>query len=154
MTTPDPLERECVAFTRYLTGLRPTERVIGAYREAHARSAALSGTPPGAFDRLLLRAARSGGIGSRLVDAYAAVFHRRALVRRKWVVLLAILEACAPSADLFDTPETAGRLALVARLAANCLVSVAALAVAAVAFGPFHLGLGTAPAASRMACPE
>ncbi|MGH9176638.1 MAG: hypothetical protein ACRD1H_19875 [Vicinamibacterales bacterium] len=140
----NPLDRECVAFTRYLTTERPSGYVIEKYRDAHARSELLRTDAAGAFDHLLLKVARTHALGSWLVDAYTAVFLRRTLVRRKWVLLVAILESVAPAAEFFDVPDSGGRAALAAQLAVKGIAFLVALGLSGVMFMPLHLILAAA----------
>lgn len=132
------LDRECVAYSRYLIGQAPSEYVIGKYREAHARDALPRDSLPG-LDPLLGAVARAHSLGAWLVDAYTAVFFKRAQVRRKWVLLVAILETSAPAADHFDAPDPGGRAALAARLAWRGAGLLLALALATPLFLPPHL---------------
>jgi len=136
----DDLGRECAAFARYLTGQVPSAYVLEKYRDAHARCAPLRATA--AIDRLLLSVARAHGRGAWLVDAYTAVFLKGAVVRKKWVLLVALLESSAPASDYFDAPDPGGRGVLVARLAWKGAAFVLALCLSTVVFLPFHLLLG------------
>jgi hypothetical protein len=135
----EPLDRECVTFARYLTGQVPTGYVLGKYRDAHVRSSPFQGIPT-AFEDWLVRAARSGTFGISLVDAYTAVFLRKALVRKKWVLLIAILES-SPAMSYFDSPDVARRGIVVARLSLRCMAFALALCVSVVIVGPVHLAL-------------
>jgi hypothetical protein len=42
---------------------------------------------------------------ARSADAYCAIFHRRGALRRKLIVLAAILEHVAPTSEVFDRVE-------------------------------------------------
>jgi hypothetical protein len=133
------LDRECLVFARYLTGRQPSAYAMTKYRDAHHRDARLgAGTAP-RFDRLLVSLARAHGLGAWLVDAYTAVFFKPAIVRKKWVLLVAILESAAPTAEFFDVPETGGRLALLGRLAWRGVMFGAGLLVSLVLLLPLHL---------------
>ena len=95
------LDRECVTFARYLTGQTPGPYVTEKYRDAHLRHDVLR-AETSTIERTLLRVARATGPGAWLVDAYTAIFLRKAPVRKKWVLLVAILESCAPTAEYFE----------------------------------------------------
>ncbi len=127
---------------RYLTAQRPGPYVLAKYRDAHRRSEELHRGAGRRFERLLLAVASAHIVGARLVDAYTAIFLKGALIRRKWVLLLAILETCAPTADYFDEPRDTGRAALLGRLAGQGLVFALALLASVVLFTPLRLALG------------
>lgn len=143
MRKNERLDRECLAFARYLTRQPPTDYTVEKYGDAHARSELLRADRASRFDVFLLTIARTHPLGAWLVDTYTAVFLRRALVRRKWVLLLAILESSAPSADYFDVPDAGGRPVLAARLVLKGAGFVFALVVAMVMFMPVHLLIGS-----------
>jgi hypothetical protein len=137
------LDEECIAFTRYLTGQVPAAYAREKYRDAHARNALLHATAT--VDRLLLSVARAHGLGAWLADAYTAVFLKRAVVRKKWVLLVAILESSAPASDFFDTPDSGGRALLLARLAWKGVAFVVGLGLSTVLFLPSQLLMGAPP---------
>ena len=87
---PSRLERECRTFTRLLTGARATPYVIGKYVDAHRVRQTFQISD--AFERALVDAASSGPVMARLADAYARRAMPRGVLRKKLVLLLAILE--------------------------------------------------------------
>ncbi len=127
------LAAECSVFTRYLVGREADAYVQKAYLRAHARDARLA-LAHGARRRdvLLLELARRGARRARAADAYARVFAPTSRVRKKLVLLLAILETRSPFDEALDRPllrpvapflarfvlETAGFVARVALVAA------------------------------------
>ena len=136
------LDAECVRFAGYLTRQTPTAYVRDKYRDAHRRQSHLNAASAPRFDRFLIAVARAGGAGAWLVDAYTAVFRKSALVRRKWVLLVAILESTAPTAAIFDVPDTENRAALLLHVAARGAAFVVGLALSAVVFLPVQALLG------------
>jgi hypothetical protein len=84
------LAREAAAFTRYLVGAAPTAYVTERYAAAHAVRAGLRAG--GRFDVWLVALARAHPVTTFAVDAFARCFAPRSLVRRKLVLLLAVLE--------------------------------------------------------------
>ena len=103
------LDRECRVFSRYLIGQSPSAYVLGKYRDAHAKLPDLRDGAPAPFDALLIRLAGWNPFLTRLVDSYACVLFKPSRVRTKLVVLLAILESCAPSHRSFDLAEPGGK---------------------------------------------
>jgi hypothetical protein len=110
----DALGRECDAFARYLTGAGPGEYVERKYREAHATAPGLE-QAAARFDRALVALARQGPFLARLADAHARVFAPGCLLRRKLVLVLALLEVSAPGR--VDAPSVRSAPGLVARAA-------------------------------------
>lgn len=97
------LDRECDAFARYLGASAGDEYVREQYRAAHAAGAVeLHSTT--SFERAVVSLARSVPVLVRPLDAHARVFSNGGLLRRKLVLLLAILEVRAPHDEELDTP--------------------------------------------------
>jgi hypothetical protein len=130
------LGRECAAIARYLTGHTPTGYVLAKYRDAHARHEHLNGGS--AVDRFLLRVARTSTAGAWLVDCYTALFARTAVVRRKSVLVVALLESSAPSAEYFDSPDRGGAAGSIARLGLRGALFSAGVLGSIVLLAPIH----------------
>lgn len=87
------LEQECRTFTRYLVRRDPTPYVIGKYAAAHTASPAMAEAENrGRFDARLTAIARRHPVLTVMADAYARIFVPRGLLRKKLVLLLAIIE--------------------------------------------------------------
>ena len=145
MFSAQRLNHECHTFCRYLTGHDPDAYVVAKYREGHQVSHWLYHAEPGRFDALLLDRALRGPLMTRLADTYACLFYRRALLRQKLVLVLAIVESRTPGFGALDgsTPRTAASplLALLSRgLAFSGL-----LACSVFTFAPAHLRLRSRP---------
>ncbi len=95
---------------RYLIGAVATPYQIEKYIAAH-RSHVIA--PKSNFEALLLKFARSGGLGLALADAYSGFFARTSVVRAKLVAALALLEVSPPSFIVLDRPSPRGKLAWV-----------------------------------------
>jgi hypothetical protein len=129
---------EARVFCRYLIGLDPNEYVMQCYVRALPSTAAHFGSRS-LIDRSLLGLARLGPLPARIADAYARLFRPTAPLRRRLILLLAILENSPPTA----APLSSGRegpvpvMALEAGLA--LLGGLACLAAGIVLLGPLHL---------------
>jgi hypothetical protein len=88
------LERECEVFARNLTGGGASDYLLRKYREAHERG--VLGAGSSAFDRSLVAVARRGTWWARLADAHARLCASGGLLRRKLVLVLALLEYREP----------------------------------------------------------
>jgi NADH dehydrogenase len=99
------LQEECRSLTGYLVSAAPSPYVVEQYtRAAHAHRLAFD-EDFSCFDRVTIWLARRGRMLARSADAYCAIFHRRGALRRKLIVLAAILEHVAPTSEIFDRVE-------------------------------------------------
>jgi NADH dehydrogenase len=124
---PDALDAECRVFTDHLLGCEPGAYVTAKYRAAHAAVPALS--EYGRSDEALIAFARRGPIRAKLADAYAAVFAPRSALRKKLVMLLAILETSQSTYPQVDAAIGGSRAATLVRLVASGAGAVGALAL-------------------------
>ena len=132
---PADLAREARVFAAALIGGAASDYVMREYARGHN---ALPLAPVQGFDAVLLRVALGGPHLTRMADAYARVFARRAILRRKLALMLAILESTQPGAEAF-APRAAPATLVILRLAAIGAVSVGKTAVAVVLIGPLHI---------------
>jgi hypothetical protein len=133
------LAREAAVFTRYFAGRLPTPYVAARYAEAHAALPGLAAAD--GHERWLLAVARTAPAGCRVADAWARHAAPASTLRRKLVVLLAILEVSPPFAEVLDQP-TGGPAAEWAGMIGAGVVSVLALLVGAIVFLPAWLLVG------------
>jgi NADH dehydrogenase len=133
-------DRECATFTRYLAGLAASPYVRRKYAEAHS---AVALEPKDPFDQLLLRFARKGPLLAKLADAYARIFYPHATLRRKLVLLLAILETCPPSYRVIDSTVGRRKAGVLLQVALRGTLAVLGLAVASIVLIPARLAVGS-----------
>ena len=135
---PSNAEQECDVFSRYLLNVPPEPYVVGKYKEAHGVLSELSqGT---SFDKLLLHVARTHGTFTKMADAYARIFCPDATLRKKLVVLLAILES-SPSHRLIDKAAGGSKVLLLGRLLGKGCAAGVSLLIGAIIFSPARLVL-------------
>lgn len=137
------LERECRVFTRHLIGRDPGDYVTGRYLDAHRVRQDF--TPRSRFDRFLCGFARRSPFLARFADAFAAVFAPGSVLRRKLVLLLAMLESCAPHYRRLEAVSGSRALAF-AGLIGRGLVAALVLLLSLVVFVPARVLLGPAGA--------
>jgi hypothetical protein len=144
----EALEAECAVFARHLAGVDPPAYVVATYLRAHepGRNGPLAS--PDEEEDPLVHFARGGAWSVRLADAWAAAFDRAGPLRRKLILLLAILESGKES-DVVDRigPGEAGAFVRGAFLRAFSFA--ATLAAAAVVIGPRALVWGRRAAGSE-----
>lgn len=135
------LRRECRIFTRHLIRRDPGDYVVARYIEAHRLRPVFTTTSR--LDRFLCAFARVSPLMTRVADSWSAVFAPTAVLRRKLVLLLAMLESTAPHYHRLETvPAT--RAAAFASLLFRGLLAALTLVVSLVIFVPARLLLGKA----------
>ncbi len=91
----------------HLSGIEPSDSLIEHYAAAHAaRAELLETTDP--TDQYLVRLACSGFCGFRLADGWCAFFRRSGVLRRKLVLLTALLECERSTWEAIDRPYSSG----------------------------------------------
>lgn len=137
MTKTNLLASECEVFTKYLLGCAPEPYVIRKYTEAHDVAAVFSSGSR--FDNLMVRVARTHPALTRLADSYARMFVPKGLLRRKLVLLLAILETSAPSCHLIDAVDGGGKAVLLLRLVFKGMAFLVSVVLGALVFLPLQM---------------
>lgn len=107
MTEALRLSREFGAFARYLGWRGTTDRLQDTYIKLHRSADVASVTP---LDGLLTGLARYGWFSVTLADAYGRLAAPHGLLRRKLVLVLAILESSRVSHADYDAANAAPRL--------------------------------------------
>ena len=138
------LSRECAVFCRYLIGKRPNEYILRKYEDGHrvGRMARVAGSDP--FDAFLIRMARMSPLTAKLVDGYTRVFYKSSSVRKKLVLLLAILESCSPTHHYLDSVESNPKPLLILRLLQRILLFPLVLVLGTIIIVPVHVMAGVA----------
>jgi hypothetical protein len=144
MSTADaPLVQEARTFTRLLAGVPASDYVIRQYIKAHSVRPDL-GRASG-FERRLVADAAAGPVWARLADGYARRMSPRGVLRKKLVLLLAILETSPQVHRVIDS-QSAGLSTAILQLffagSAGAVTAVGGLLV----FGVLRLVRGDAEA--------
>lgn len=135
------LARECRVLTRHLTGAEPGDYVTARYLDAHrVRPGFL---PRTRLDRFLCAFARVSPLTARVADSWAAIFAPTSTLRRKLVLLLAMLESCAPHYRRLEDVK-GGRTLAIAGLALRGVLAVLTLLLSLLVFVPARIVLGPA----------
>jgi hypothetical protein len=145
-TAPN-LSAECVVFTQHLLGCRPTDYVIAKYEEANEKLPTLA--PADRFDAWLVGFAASRASAASLADSYAAVFVPASALRKKLVILLAILETCPPFHQDIDDPVRGGRWGAVAGIGLDSARALFTFMAGALIIVPARVVLSILPKGAR-----
>jgi hypothetical protein len=114
LSDPSHLRRECQAFARYLIGDAPLPYVIEKYVSAHDKRPAL--VPAHAFDRFLVGFAAAGPFFTKIADSYARLVAPASPLRKKLILLLAILESSSPAYRSFERVDAGAAPLLILKI--------------------------------------
>ena len=92
-------------------------------------------------DDFLVKVAGIGPWSSKIIDAYTRIFRPFSTVRKKLVLLLAILESCAPTHACLDSVDSSSVALLFLRLIQRCLTFVLILLLGILVILPAELML-------------
>lgn len=135
------LDREGRVFSRYLLGAVADDAILDTYAAAVESGSAGPLPEPAAFERLLTRIARISPLTTRTVDVYARHFCPAAPVRKRLILMLAILESHARPYAVLDTVDGGGRALVYLRIGGAAIGSLVLLALATVFLSPMRLVL-------------
>jgi uncharacterized protein YbjT (DUF2867 family) len=130
------VEDECRTFVTYLVGPKPSAYVVERYVMAAQAHGLSNDEAFSCLDRAALKLARRGRMFARWADAYCALFCRNGVLRRKLVLLAAILEHVAPTSEAFDRVSPSSAAKTVLSLATYGLTSAVSLFLGAVILLP------------------
>src|SRR6185503_7637567 len=91
------------------------------------------------FERCVVAIARGGPWPARAMDAYSRAFQPGGLLRRKLVLLLAILESRSPPAEAIDQPSPGSSAGVFVRIAGFAALNLALIAIGLVVLSPVRL---------------
>ena len=134
------LDRECAVFCRYLIDQEPNEYVKKKYRAAHQLGSLQSGGQCRA-DAFLVKVASIGPWSTKIIDAYTRIFRPFSTVRKKLVLLLAILENCAPTHAYLDSVDSGSIPLLLLRFVNRCVIFALVVVVGVLIILPAELML-------------
>lgn len=137
---PQRLERECRTYARYLIGWEPNAYVIGKYIECHRIGRIVEPAAP--FDRFLTGISARSPFLARLSDAYASRFLKCGALRKKLVLMLALLECAGATFATLDEVDGGGKTGTLIRLGWRVVVFAGALGISLLLFLPVHATLG------------
>jgi len=138
----DSSAAECRVFTRYLISRLPDAYILRKYAQAFEPGFPLGGEACSGFDALLLKLAVLHPLLTRTADIYSRFFRPASAVRKRLVLLLALLESWAATAETLDSTRRTGFVRFVIVLLADAGLSAVLLLVAAPFLLPAQLVLG------------
>jgi hypothetical protein len=124
------LSRECRIFCHYLMNTDPDKYILDKYQKAHNSSVMSDINQFSLFDVALLRTARIGPFFTRLMDVYSTTFLKTSLLRKKLILLSAILECSDPSYRIFESTQLIPKPLFFVSLICNTIFFISRLLVA------------------------
>jgi nucleoside-diphosphate-sugar epimerase len=143
------LDEECRTFTTYLAGTLPSRYIQECYATAARTHGLAKDEGISCVDRAALKVARRGRFFARSADAYCALFCRNGALRRKLVLLAAILEHAAPTSEAFDRVAPSNIIRVLISLAAYGLAFCVSLLLGAAVLLPASILCWIATRAAR-----
>lgn len=131
------LNNECNVFCYYLINQKPSKYVLEKYQDAH-RVGSINRNIDSNFDKLLISIAKISFF-TKLVDVYTSIFFKGAVFRKKLILLLAILESCAPTCYYLDSVTISGKAMLFVRIFQKVLLSMFSLLLSIIILMPLHV---------------
>lgn len=132
------LEQECQLFARHLVGKGVGGQLIEAYRRAHEEDGPLTNEAQG-FERKVLAMARKGGLRLSIADAYVRLLLPTSILRRKLIMVTALLENSVDGADRFNMERSRGAIFGSIKVLYWGMRYALLFAVGALVLGPRHL---------------
>jgi hypothetical protein len=136
---PEALRAECRAYCRYLAGVEPSEYVQTCYERSWSAAAGNRDEASPLIDRCLLRVSRLGGLPARIADSYARLFRPFSTLRRRLILVLAILENSPPTHGFLNSAKTGTGAGIALGMLVTLLGSGLCMAAGVVLLGPLHL---------------
>jgi hypothetical protein len=130
------IEKECRLFTNYLINHEPDNYIQKKYQKGLRAIENNKGVA--IFDSLLLKVALKGLFLTKLVDVYTSIFYRKALIRKKMLLLLAILECRTSTYIQIDSANESSFYLLYLKLGYKAFVFLLWLVLSIIVFGPIH----------------
>src|SRR5215471_16799085 len=106
------LERECHTYVRYLCGRNSSTYITEKYVDFHRKVGAIEPDP---FDRFLVRFSTRNLLCVHLADSYARVFRKESAIRKKLILVLALLESSPETFEALDRVPAGGMAGAVLR---------------------------------------
>jgi len=137
--SPAILADECRVFTRHVLGRDPDAYITAKYVDACSTMATLQ--PASGFDETLLALARRGRVAAKVADSYASLLAPASALRKRLVLLLALLETRPPFHDAIDRATGGPMPVLFLRIAIKGAGSMLSLLVGVLVLVPMRVVL-------------
>lgn len=108
MYNVDQINTECKVFTQYLMGHLPDKYILEKYSTAFSPGQPLGEDLQSNFDTLLIKLAVIHPLFTHAIDAFSRFFYNDSTLRKRLILLLALLESQASTSAEMDYPLKTG----------------------------------------------
>jgi hypothetical protein len=123
-------------FCLYLFDKEPTSYVLKKYVEAHESANLKLPKESDLYEDMLIKIAVLGKTFTRIIDTYTSVFSKASLIRKKLILLLAIIESSDQSNHQVECISDIGKPFILLRIALNLISFMFILSASALVFFP------------------
>ena len=131
---------ECQIYCQYLIQQNPDSSITQKYQQAHQLGNIPLPKVVLPIERWLLWLAGIHPFLTRLADSYSSLLFPSSVLRKKLVLLVAILESSKYSQDFSDMPEPCTKMMFLARCIVEGTVFVTIACMAVIFLLPLHFG--------------
>ncbi|MFX0194696.1 MAG: hypothetical protein ACFFCW_01140 [Candidatus Hodarchaeota archaeon] len=135
----DSLNDECNVFCYYLVNQKPTDYIIQKYQEGHEASDINQNLNSNTFNELLIAIAKINPFFTKLVDTYTCMLYKRSALRKKLLLLLAILESSASTHYSLDSPDSTNKTILFTKISQKGLIFILTFFLSTIFLMPLHV---------------
>ncbi|MFX0137405.1 MAG: NAD-dependent epimerase/dehydratase family protein [Candidatus Hodarchaeota archaeon] len=131
------IKQECIRFTKYLINCKPNAYIEKKYIKGHKRN--LIENNMGPFDTFLIKVTNKNTFIIRLADVYTTVFYRKAVLRKKLILLLAVLESCPTTYSKIDSVTGDSKISLFIETIQKVLFFLVLLFISSIVLFPIQM---------------
>ena len=135
----DNLKDECTVFCYYLVNQKPNDYVVKKYQEGHKVKNLSNYFNVDNLDKLLIHIANINPLLTKIVDVYTRFFHKNSVIRKKLVLLLAILESSAPTHYYLDKADRINNAIIYFRIFHKGILFLLTLMLSVIILMPVHV---------------
>ena len=141
MYNVDKINTECKVFTRYLMGQLPDKYIREKYTTAFSPGQPLCKDLQSGFDALLIKLAVIHPLFTHAIDAFSRFFYNDSTLRKRLIMLLALLESQASTSAEMEYPLKTGFTASILSMVLPLTLFSILLGIATITLLPLKLVL-------------
>jgi len=130
------LKRECRVFCQYLFNKEPSNYVVQKYIEAHEPANLNLSNWVNPREELLLKISTWNRFFTRLIDSYTVIFWKTSLIRKKLILLVAIIESSDQAHQQVEGINNTNKPLILLRIAARLVTFIFILSLSLIIIFP------------------
>ena len=135
------LDIECLAFSRYLINVEASAYILKKYNDAHKTKHAELQARNGSFDRFLINFSMKNKLFAKFSDSYTRVFFKQSVLRKKLLLVLAILESAHPYHIRIDSVDSYRKPTLFIMMALKTMNFLFSFILSLLLIAPLHIAV-------------